>query len=271
MTVFGIDLFLILDKILAIAISIILGTILYKFIKKIIIKTIEKSKAKSTFKIKKLQTLQSIFINFTKYIIYIVVILYILSMFGVNVSAIVTGLGVSAALIGLAFQDTAKDIIAGISMIADDEFEIGDTVCIDNFTGEVVFIGLRSTRIRDFKGATMIISNHMISKVINYNLHDSLAVVDVSVDYDSDLEKVEKTLKDLAEELPSKLKDLTGEVSILGIDNLADSAIVYRITALVKPMQQYATQRILRKEIVNAFNKAKVKIPFNQIEVHNAK
>ena len=117
----------------------------------------------------------------------------------------------------------------------------------------------------------MIIANHTINKVINYNLHDSLAIVDVSVAYDSDLEKVEKVLQDLAEELPNKMKDLTGEVSVLGIDNLEESAIVYRMTALVKPMQQYAAQRFLRKEIVDALNKAKIKIPFKQIEVHNAK
>ncbi len=271
MAIFGIDLWLIVSKILKCVISISIGIIIYKFIKKTIIKLTTKSKTRSKYKQKRLQTIQSLLKNLTKYIIYIFVFLYILSIFGVNVSGIVAGLGVSAALIGLAFQDTAKDIIAGVSMITDDEFEIGDTVKIDGFMGEVVFIGLRSTKIRDYKGATMIIANHSINKVINYNLHDSLAVVDVSVAYESDLNEVEKVLNNLAKKLEKKLDYLKGDIEILGIDNLDDSAIVYRVTALVEPMKHIITQRTLRKEIAEAFKKSSVKIPYKQIEVHNAK
>lgn len=271
MAVFGIELIDVFHRLVACTISIIVGMFVYKVVKNIILKTIKKSKTKSKYKKKKLQTLESIFINLTKYVIYVFVVLYILSVFGINVTGIVTGLGVSAALIGLAFQDTAKDIIAGISIIADDEFEIGDTVKIGDFMGEVVFIGLRSTRIRDFKGATMIIANHSIDKVINYNLHSSLAVVDVSVAYESDLDLVEKTLSKLAKKLNKKLDYLKGEVEIMGIDSLDDSAIVYRVVVLVDSMKHVQTQRIIRREIVDAFNNASIKIPYNQIEVHNAK
>ncbi len=271
MAVFGIELTVILEKILACFTSIIIGMCVYNFIKKFIISTINNSKTKSKYKKKKLQTLQSMFINFTKYIVYIFVALYILSVFGVNVNGIITGLGVSAALIGLAFQDTAKDIIAGISIITDDEYEIGDTVKIDDFMGEVVFIGLRSTKIKNFDGSTMIIANHSINKVINYNIHDSLAILDFSVAYESNLEEVEKVLNKLAKKLTKNLDYLKGEVQILGIDDLDESAVVYRMTAPVESMKQYEIQRIMRKEVLKVLKNASIKIPYNQIEVHNAK
>ena len=107
--------------------------------------------------------------------------------------------------------------------------------------------------------------------IVNYSLHDSLAIVDVSVDYSQKSEKVEKVLKDLAENLSGTIPDTTGEIEILGINSLGDSSIVYRITVPTKPMAHYGVQRILRKEIKEALDTAKVKIPFPQIEVHHGK
>ncbi len=271
MSIFGIDIAKFLNEIILSTISIAVGAITYKIIKRIIIRLLKTSRTKSKYKKKKIQTVQSMLINITKYLIYIFVALYILSVFGVNVNGIITGLGVSAALIGLAFQDTAKDIIAGISLIADDEFEIGDTIKIGDFMGEVIFIGLKSTKIRNYKGETLIVSNRSIDKVINYNIHNSLAVVDVPVAYESDLEKVEKTLNSLAKRLNKKLDYLKGDVEVLGIDNLGEDAIIYRVTVLVESMKHFEVQRTLRKEITTAFKKAGIKIPYSQIEVHNAK
>ncbi len=271
MAVLGIEIAEIITVLIKCIISIIVGIILYRFIRGFIIKVFRGSRTSSKYKKKKIQTVQSMLINLVKYVLYIFVALYILSVFGVNVSGIIAGLGVGAALIGLAFQDTAKDIIAGVSLIADDEFEIGDTIQIGDFMGEVIFIGLKSTKIRNFKGETLIVSNRSIDKVINYNLHSSLAIVDVSVAYESDLDKVEKTLNKLAKKLNKKLDYLKGDVEILGIDNLDENAIVYRVTVLVESMKHFEVQRTLRKEIIDAFKKAEIKIPYNQIEVHNAK
>ena len=76
--------------------------------------------------------------------------------------------GITAAIIGLAFQDIAKDFLAGISIVLEDQFEIGDTIEINDFRGEVVAFGLRTTRVKNYKGATKIIANHMINEVTNY-------------------------------------------------------------------------------------------------------
>ena len=82
---------------------------------------------------------------------------------------------------------------------------------------------------------------------------------------------IEKVLTDLATNLKGKIKDATGDIEILGINRLADSAVEYRVTVPVKPMKQFETERFLRKEIKDAFDKSGINIPYPQIEVHNGK
>lgn len=251
---------------------IILGIATYTFLRHIINNVFERSKnkiKKDRHYQKRMDTLRIMIINIIKYVTIILEILAILTVFGINIKSIVAGIGISAAILGLAFQDIAKDLLAGIFIIAEDQYEIGDTIEVNGFMGEVVFIGLKTTRIRDFKGRTKIIANHNITEVINYNLHDSLAVVDVSVDYQEDNEKVLDVLNNLTTELKTKIKKSKGDVRVLGIESLDDSAVIYRVVVPVAPMEQYEAQRILRYEIKKALENNNIKIPFPQIEVHN--
>ena len=135
--------------------------------------------------------------------------------------------------------------------------------------GEVIYLGLKTTRIKNFKGAVKIISNHNMDKIINYSLNNSLAVIDVSTGYDHDPEQVEKSLNNLIEKLKGKVEHATGEMKILGITDLGDSGVIYRVTLEVEPMQHFAVERFLRKEIKKQFDKDKIKIPYTQIEVHH--
>ncbi len=250
---------------------IIIGILVYEVSKRVILNISKKSKLKNRRHQKKADTIREVIINIIKYIIIVFVILAILTVFGVNVSSIIAGLGLTAALLGLALQDLAKDFIAGISIIFEDQFELGDTIEVDGFMGEVVFLGLKTTRIRDYKGATKIISNRNISNVINYNIHNSVAIVDVSVAYEEDCEKVLKVLNKLADDLEGKIPSAKGKMEVWGIDNLDESGVIYRVAQEVSSMEQYTVQRLLRKEIKNTFDKAGIKIPYKQIEVHNGK
>ena len=262
---------LVLKQLLLPIIYIVVGMIIYEIIKKAILKlSASNSKLRKSQK-HRLQTVNLLIINIIKYIIVIIVILLTLATFGVNISSLVAGLGVTTAIIGLAFQDLAKDLIAGIFIITEAQYEVGDTIEVDGFMGEVVAIGLKTTQIRDFKGATKIIGNRYMDNMINYSLHTSLAIVDVSVGYEHSPEEVEKVLNDLAKELSGKIEDAKGEIQVLGINELENSSVVYRVTLEVNSMQQYAVQRFLRKKIKETFDKEKIKIPYPQIEVHNGK
>lgn len=251
-----------------IAIGIVSYTILKRIINNIFKKRQSKILVKRHYQ-KRADTIRIMILNILKYSIIIFVILGELTVFGINIRSIVAGLGITAAVLGLAFQDIAKDLLAGIFIIAEDQYEIGDTIEVNGFMGEVIFIGLKTTRLRDYKGRTKIIANHSITEVINYNLANNLAVVDIGVDYDAKTEDVEKVLNEVASSLTKTLPKIKGEVKVLGIDSLDSSAVVYRITAPVSSLEQYTAQRIMRKEIKEALDKAGIKIPFPQVEVHS--
>ncbi len=256
-------------KIVLPLIYILIAIVIYEISKRIIYRIIKVNKKSQHYQ--RVETVRLLIINIVKYVIVIITLLAVLATFGVNVNALIAGLSVTTAIIGLAFQDLAKDLIAGVSIITEAQYDVGDTIQVGTFTGEVTSIGLKTTRIRDYKGATKIIANRYMDDIINYSLHNSLAIVDVSVDYNQKSEKVEKVLKELAENLSGTIADARGEIEVLGINSLGDSSIVYRLTLPTKPMAHYSVERILRKEIKEALDQAKVKIPYPQIEVHHGK
>lgn len=265
-----------LQQILYPIIYIILGFISYGIIKRIINRVIYKTSKNPKLNLKnhqqqKANTIRIVILNIVKYIIVILVILAILSVFGLNVKSIVAGLGITTAILGLAFQDLAKDFIAGISIITENQYEVGDTIEFEGFMGEVVFLGLKTTRIRDYKGATKIIANHKMDTVINYSLHNSLAIVDVNVAYEHNPEDVELALNEIAKTLEGKVPSAKNKIEVWGLDQLEDSEMVYRIVVEVAPMAQYTAQRFLRKEIKKGLDERNIKIPYPQIEVHNGK
>jgi len=251
-------------------IYIILGAVIFKLIKSLIEKMVTNKNLKVTQK-QRINTLKIMIINIIKYCICIFVVLAILANFGINVKSIVTGLGIGTAIIGLAFQDLAKDLIAGFSIITEGEYEIGDTIEIDGFMGEVVFLGLRSTRIRNYKGATKIIANRYMDNIINYSNHSSLAVIDIPIAYECKEEKIEATFKKLFAELNGTIPNAIKDLELVGVVELADSAVIYRVTVETEPMKHVAVERYLKKEIKKALDREKIKIPYQQIEVHNGK
>lgn len=252
-------------------IYVFIGMIVYKLLKRIIEKSINVNKITLKAHKQRAETIKMLLANIIKYITVILVILAILSAYGINIKSILAGLGITTAIIGLAFQDFAKDLIAGVSIITENQYEVGDTIEVDGFMGEVISLGLKTTKIRDFKGATKIISNHNMDKIINYSLHDALVVIDIGVGYENKPEDVEKVLNKLSEDLNGKIANATGKLEVLGINKLGESSVEYRLTLPVKPMQQYTVERILRREIKIALDKANISIPYPQLEVHNGK
>ena len=267
--IFGFDINI--ELIILPIIYIALGIITFFVLKNLIIKSTDRRKGLKASQKQRVKTIRTMLINVIKYLIVIVVILSILSVYGVNVKSIVAGLGIGTIIIGLALKDLAADLIAGFSIIIEGEYEIGDTIEVDGFRGEVIFIGLRTTRIRDFKGATKIVSNHYMDNIINYSANNSLAVVDVAIAYETDEKLIEETFEKLFKRLNGNIEYATKDLELWGVNDLADSAVVYRVVVETEPMKHIITERFLRKEIKKELDKANIKIPYSQIEVHNGK
>ncbi len=231
---------------------ILIGIILYKIIKKIVNKIEENSKFNNKIDSKKIATIKILGINISKYLIVTIVILAILSVFGVNVTSIVAGIGITAALIGFAMQDTAKDFIAGIFILTEEQYKLGDYIEIDGFLGEVVFVGLKSTRIKNYRGMVKIIANRNITNVINYSIENSLAEIDINISNKYAPEEIDAILIDIKKEIKENDK-IVGDLEIWGIEELKESGYVYRLAIEVKSMEHYEIQRLIRKIIRQKF------------------
>lgn len=251
-------------------IYIALAYIFYKIITYLINRTLNNKKITSKNR-KRVKTTISLINNCLKYIIIFLTILIILGSIGIDVSKIFAGLGIMAAVLTLAFQDLAKDFIAGISIVMEDQFEIGDNVMINGFRGDVVEMGLKTTRIRDYKGAVQIIANHTITEVINYSLNPSLAEVTISIDSKNDLNKVEKVIKETMLKIDSTYENLKGKTELLGVETVDQNSITYKIAVKTKATYDSAIQRNMRRDFQDALLKADIKLPQTHLEVYNGK
>jgi len=150
---------------------IIFGAALVYFIISRIIKRIFKIKVKRVNDNKKC-TFMTLIINVVRYVIIIIAILLILEVYGIDTRAILASLGLVGLIIGLAFQDMIRDFIAGISIVIEGYYDIGDTITIGNFKGEVISLGMKTTRIKNENGDIRLVTNGTIKDVTNHSLKD---------------------------------------------------------------------------------------------------
>lgn len=117
----------------------------------------------------RIKTISKMLSSILRYVFLVLILLVILAVLGVNVTSLLAGLGILTAVVGLAFQDMLKDFIAGIAIIAENQFSVGDTVIAqaDGFKGIVTDIGLKTTEITNDKGEVKSISNRNVDGLIN--------------------------------------------------------------------------------------------------------
>lgn len=117
----------------------------------------------------KMWTLSQMIMSALRYILLLLTVLVVLANMGVNVSSLLAGLGIFTVVFGLAFQDMIKDVIAGVTIIAEDQFGVGDDVEISGFRGIVSSVGLKTTEITGKSGQVKIVSNRNMDGLVNYS------------------------------------------------------------------------------------------------------
>ena len=160
-----------LKKLINSALYIVFVLIVYLILRRVLKVTFIKAGGKKASPAQKqrIKTISQMLSSILRYLFLIIVLLVVLSVLGVNVTSLLAGLGILTAVIGLAFQDMIKDFIAGIAIIAENQFSVGDTVIVqaDGFKGAVTNIGLKTTEITNEKGEVKILANHNIDGLIN--------------------------------------------------------------------------------------------------------
>lgn len=250
------------ETIIIIVISIILYTIF-----KIVIDKAMKKRMPKTKKDGKKETYIKLFNNILKYVFLLITAVLILQVNGVNVSSLITGLGIAGIVAGLALQDALKDIIMGANIITDNFFVIGDVVNYEGIEGKVLSIGLKNTKIQDINTKNIVsITNRNIEKIINVS---EWLDIDVPISYNEKTEKVEKVLNQIAEK--SKKEQYIKNCEYLGINDFADSAVIYKMRVYCHPEYKPTVNRSVRRIIKLSLDENNIQIPFMQIDIHNIK
>ncbi len=214
------------------------------------------------------KTIGKLITNLIRVVVWFIILIMILDEFGVQIAPILASAGVLGLAIGFGAQSIVKDFLAGFFFIVEDAYNEGDIVEINGFWGTVEKMGLRATHIKSWKGVVKIVTNGDISSLENYSKADNIAIVNVGVDYDTDLDKVESIMQPFMEELKEKYDMITDTPSYLGVTELADSSINIRVVAYTVPNTQFGIERKIRKDIVNLFRENDIEIPFPQLVVH---
>ena len=200
-------------------------------------------------------------------------IILLLGRFEIDVSALVTTLGVGSLAIALAAQAALSDTISGFIIMIDRPFRIGDRVEIQDLDtwGDVVDIGLRSTRIRTRDNRMIIVPNSVISKslVVNYSYPDRQyrIQVHIGIDYESDIEMARRTMIEAVRAVDGVVPERKVEALFLEFGN---TALIFRLRWWIDSYVD--TRRMFDKvntAVLHALNEAGVEIPMDQVEVHH--
>ncbi|HEY1209219.1 MAG TPA: mechanosensitive ion channel family protein [Terracidiphilus sp.] len=185
-------------------------------------------------------------------IIGVVVSLQFLAAVGVNLAPLLASAGIAGVAIGLAAQNIVRDMLNGMMILIEDQFNVGDTVRLAGVAGTVEAMTLRKTSVRDADGTLYIIPNSQINTVANLSVGYSVATVNVSVDFSANPDKVVELLKGIAMEIRSSeefREVFVADPQILGVDAIKGSELIFPVVFKTLATKQYAPMREFRKRV----------------------
>jgi small conductance mechanosensitive channel len=216
---------------------------------------------------KRKKTVGKLLSSVTRYSLSIISMIIILSIWGVNVGPALAGLGIAGLVIGLGAQKFINDLISGFFIIFEQHYDIDDVIEVQGFKGVVTDIGLKTTRIRNWKGDVKIMANGDMTNLTNYSRNPSVAVVDFGIAYEEDIQKTFNLLEEYLPKFKATQPDVVEDPINLGVVSLGASSVDIRVMARTNNEKHYGIERALRKFIKDMLDENDVEIPFPQIVV----
>ena len=213
---------------------------------------------------KKGETIQTVTDSIVKYAIYFLAVMGILGVLGLDaaIGSMLAAAGIGGIVIALGAQSLVKDIMSGMFMLFENQLTVGEYIKIGENEGTVDSVTLRNTTIIKFTGEAVTIPNGSIDTVVNYSRGGHLAIIDMPVTYDTDIEKAGDLMRTAALDYMRLHENILEEPRVLGIIEFGDSQMVLRMVMRVQPLTHWETERDLRKAIKEAFDKNGVALPY---------
>lgn len=214
------------------------------------------------------ETVGKLMSSVIRYTSFIIAAFLILSAWGVDTPTLLAGAGIIGLALSFGAQSLIEDILAGLFIIFERQFVVGDIVEINNRRGIVREIGIRTTKIEDLNGDVLIINNSDIRGIINTSIELSVAISDISIEYEADIAKVEDIIKKHLPDIKAQIPEIVEGPFYVGIDQLADSSVVMRVTAKCEEINRNKVRRALNRALKMVFDQEKINIPFPQIVIN---
>ena len=224
--------------------------------------------ARIVFHDKKAITISRLVVSFLKWVVFLCAIFFTMSAWGADTVTLLASAGVLTLIIGLGSQSLVADILAGIFIVFEGEFQVGDIVIIDSWRGEVKEIGMRTTKLVDAGGNVKIVNNSEIKTIINQTQELSVAKTYVSISYGARIEKVEAVIADNIAHMKNKIPAIVEGPYYKGVSELGESGVVLLFIAKCKEDDYYQVSRDLNREVKIMFDDNGIEIPFNQVVIH---
>ena len=214
------------------------------------------------------QTAIRLIISFSRYAIFIVAIIMILSCWGVDTQTLLVSAGILGLIIGLGAQSLIADIIAGLFIVFDGEYKVGDIIVVDGWRGNVMEIGIRVTKFIDEGGNIKYLNNSTIKAVVNSSQELSVVRCELNIFYDEDLESVELKIKQYLPKIKDRVPYIVEGPYYKGVNSMNDSSVTLLFLAKCDEHFFYQARRAFNREIYRMANEMNIPIPYNQIVVN---
>jgi len=225
---------------------------------------------------KREDTLISIFRTASSLVLWLVAIVIVLSEARVNIAALLTGAGLIGVILGLGAQNTIKSYLAGIFIIAENQYRVGDIITLnglgitDGISGVVEDISIRITKLRDQDGNLHIVTNGTAGVITNRTFRYSGINIDLNVSYEADVSKIEATINEIGTTMAAdpNWKDAISEpIKFLRVSSFNESSVTIKSVGKVKAGMQWDVAGEFRRRIMEAFKSAHIGIQYPQLVV----
>ncbi len=210
------------------------------------------------------QTMGSLLKSISTGLILAVVIVMVLAQLSVNIAPIIASAGIVGVAFGFGAQNLVKDFLAGIFMILEDQYGVGDVVDLGEATGVVEAVGLRVTRLRDVNGTVWYVRNGEVLRVGNQSQNWARTVLDITVGYEADLDQVQTILQEEATAMfeDARFHDVIIEPpEVWGVERFDKDGAVVRVVLKTAPLEQWQVARAMRQRIKHRFDADNIRIP----------
>ncbi len=202
--------------------------------------------------------------------VWLTAILMIIATLGFPLQPLLAGAGLAGIVLGFGAQQLVRDILAGIAMLIEDQYGVGDWIEVEEKIGLVERVGLRSTAFRDVDGTVHHVLNGYIQRVGNLSQEWARATFDVPVSLDADLLAAKTLIHEVATDLaldPIWGPDIIGPPEIWGVQELGPDGIRIRVVLPTKPMVNFEITRQLRERLKLAFDARGIRMPAQQVDL----